>query len=144
MSKIFSGAFLIMSIISGAAFAAAGSTSSVPLIAKASADAGKSKAGVCTACHTLNKDEPAKVGPNLYNIVNSPIARDKSFSYSDALKAMDKKRWTYDALDNFLSSPQDYAPGNKMPFAGMKDAQDRANLIAYLRTLSDHPAPLPK
>ena len=128
----------------GAAAAPSDWTSSVPLIAKADADAGKSKATQCVACHSFNKGEPAKIGPNLYGIVNSQPARDASFSYSDAMKALDKKRWTYDALDNFLFSPADYAPGTKMPYAGIKDAQDRANVIVYLHSLSDSPAPLPK
>ena len=128
----------------GAAAAPSGWTSSVPLIAKADIDAGKSKANECSACHSFNKGEPDKIGPNLYNVVNSSFGYDKNFSYSDALKTMGSKRWTYDALDNFLFSPADFAPGTKMPYAGIKDAQDRANVIAYLRTLSDKPAPLPK
>jgi cytochrome c len=163
MTNISSRTFLTVGIILGAAFllsfshgawadgkwtgsaaAPSGWTSSVSLIAKADVAAGKSKANECSACHSFNKGEPDKIGPNLYNVVNSLSAHDASFSYSDALKALDKKRWTYDALDNFLFSPADYVPGTKMPYAGIKGAQDRANVIAYLRSLSDHPAPLPK
>ena len=142
--SLFSSAAWAEGKWTGAAAASSGWVSSVPLIAKADADAGKSKASQCAACHSFNKGEPAKIGPNLYGIVNSQPARDAGFSYSDAMKALDKKRWTYDALDNFLFSPADYAAGTKMPYAGIKDAQDRANVIAYLRSLSDNPVPLPK
>ena len=121
-----------------------GWTSSVPLIAKADAAAGKTKASACLMCHTLDKDGGTKIGPNLYGIVNRPHAHVYGFSYSDAIKDMKMRPWTYEELDSFLFDPKAHAPGTRMPFAGIKDTQERANVIAYLRPLSDKPEPLPK
>ncbi len=122
----------------------AGWSSSVSLIAKADVSAGHNKAQVCGACHTFDKGGSAKVGPNLYNIVNRVQAQAPEFSYSDAIKGMGTGRWSYEALDSFLFDPRAYAPGTKMTALGIKDAQERANVIAWLRTLSDKPAALPK
>ena len=122
----------------------AGWTSSVPLIAKADAAKGKEVAHACMMCHTLKKDGGTKIGPNLYNVVNRPHAHVYGYSYSEAMKNMKMRPWSYEELDSFLFDPKAHAPGTKMPYAGIKDTQKRANLIAYLRTLSDHPAPLPK
>lgn len=115
-----------------------------PLLAKADAEAGQKYARVCGTCHTLGKGEPAKIGPNLYGIVGNKHAHMAGFDYSDAMKAMHDKTWTYDELNEFLYSPRAHIPGTKMTFAGITNDQDRANVIAYLRTLSDNPVPLPK
>ena len=121
-----------------------GWTSSVPLIATADVAAGQKKAQACGACHTLDKDGGTKVGPNLWGIVNRPHAHASGFSYSDAIKGMNMRPWSYEEIDSFLFDPQAHAPGTRMPFAGVKDTQERANVIAYLRTLADKPAALPK
>lgn len=116
----------------------------VPLLSKADADNGQKLAHVCGSCHTFDKNGAQKMGPNLYNIINKTPAQTEGFLYSDALKAMQDKKWTYDALDRFLFNAKGYVPGTKMPFSGVKKTQDRADIIAWLRTLSDKPAPLPK
>lgn len=112
------------------------------LLASADAQAGAKIARKCSACHTLDKGGPNRVGPNLWNIVNRPMGSHEGYSYSSAMSG-EKGDWTYEKLYHFLKSPRDYVPGTKMTFAGIQDPKDRADLIAYLRTLSDNPAPLP-
>jgi len=114
-----------------------------PLLANADVAAGEKYARVCGTCHTFGKGEAAKIGPNLYGIVGSKHAHMEGFDYSDAMKAM-AGNWSFDELNEFLYSPRAHVPGTKMTFAGIKNDQDRANVIAWLRTLSDNPAPLPK
>jgi cytochrome c len=79
-------------------------------------------------------------------VVGGPIAHLAGFSYSDALMALHNKgeKWTYENLDKFLTSPKAFAPGTAMGFLGIKKPDERANVIAYLRTLSDNPVPLPE
>ncbi len=87
-----------------------------------------------------------KVGPNLWDIVERPIATHEGFSYSGAMKEFSKggqEKWTYDHLNHFLTSPKGYIKGTAMGFAGDKKDPERADLIAYLQTLSDSPKPLP-
>ena len=115
------------------------------MLAGANAGAGQKLAGtVCIACHSLDKGGVKKMGPNLYGIVNNDHAHMEGFAYSDAMKALHDKKWTYEALDQFLFSPKESVPGTKMFYPGIKKAEDRAALIAYLRTLADKPAALPK
>jgi len=115
-----------------------------PLLASANAESGQKTAKVCSTCHSFNKGEPAKMGPNLYGILGSMHAHMAGFAYSDAMKALSDKPWTYSELNEFLYSPRTHIPGTKMGFAGIKNDSDRANVIAWLRTLSDSPEPLPK
>lgn len=122
----------------------AGWQSVAPLLSNADVGAGKKLANACIACHSFDKNGGAKIGPNLYGIVNGPHAHMESFGYSSAMKGLHDKKWTYESLDRFIFNPKNAIPGNKMTFPGVKDAQDRANIIAYLRTLADDPAPLPK
>src|SRR5579884_4142720 len=114
------------------------------LLAKADADKGKTIAKQCQACHTFEKGGPNRVGPNLWNIVDSPRGEDRNgFNFSQAMKSKGGK-WTFDELFKFLESPRDYIPGTAMTFAGIKNPQQRADVIAFLDTLSDNPVPLPK
>ncbi len=112
------------------------------LLAGADPAAGKDLAKRCASCHTFVKDGAKKVGPNLWDIVGAKPALVAEFAYSPAIAGLTEP-WGYEQLDKFLASPKTYAPGTKMTFAGMKKAEDRAALIAYLRTLSDSPKPLP-
>ncbi len=122
--------------------AQAGPEPLAPLLASANVDAGKDVAKKCAACHTFDKGGPNRVGPNLYGVFGQPVAEDRGgFAFSDALK---KKggNWTVDALNEWLWKPQAYVKGTKMTFIGLPKAKDRADVIAYLNSLSDSPKPL--
>lgn len=110
----------------------------------ASADAEKGKAGskACAACHSFEKGGPNKVGPHLWDVVERQKAHEPGFEYSGALKEKGGT-WTFDDLDHFLENPKGWVKGTKMAFAGIGSPTERANVIAYLRTLSDSPKPLP-
>lgn len=117
------------------------------LLAKADATAGQAVFKKCVACHTDDSGGANKVGPNLWNIVNRPIASHEGFSYSGAMKEFSQGGsvvWDYEHLNHFLASPKGYIKGTAMGFAGVKKPEERANLIAYLRTTADSPAPLPE
>jgi cytochrome c len=119
----------------------------VPLperLAKASIDKGKSTAKQCEACHTLAKGGPNRVGPNLWDVVGNERGKGRNgFNFSSAMKAKGGD-WTYEELDKFLTDPRGYINGTAMTFAGIKNPQQRADVIDYLHTLSDNPKPLPK
>ena len=111
----------------------------------ASADPTKGQAvfKTCQACHDGSKGGPNKVGPNLWGVVGRMHGSHEGFSYSEAMAALKDKPWTYEALNTFITSPKTAMPGTKMGFGGLKKDTDRANLLAYLQTLSDSPVPFP-
>lgn len=121
----------------------AGPAPIAPLLAQANAEAGQKTARVCGTCHSFGKGEAAKIGPNLYGIVGSKHGHMAGFDYSDAMKAM-PGNWDFEELSQFIYSPRAHLPGTKMTYAGLKNDQDRANVIAWLRTLADSPVALPK
>ena len=86
---------------------------------------------------------PNRVGPNLYGIVGEDRGQGRGFNFSAAMKAKGGK-WTFDELDKFLTDPRGYVPGTAMTFAGLKNDQQRADVIDFLNKQSDHPLPLPK
>lgn len=118
-------------------------TGAVPMIASADADDGKKIFLRCKACHTTDKGGKNRLGPNLWDVVGRDKAGVSGFKYSKALRALDGV-WDYDSLDRYLENPRKAAPGTRMAFAGLRKPEQRAAVIAYLRTLSDNPAPLPK
>lgn len=118
----------------------------LPLLADADPSAGENVFKRCQACHTPDQGGPNKVGPNLWDVVDRPVASHEGFSYSAAMQefAEGGTVWTYENLDHFLLDPKGFIPGTAMAFAGLRGIEDRANVIAYLRTLADEPQPLPE
>jgi len=112
------------------------------LLASADVSKGVKVFKKCGACHTVDDGGKNKIGPNLFAIIERPKGSASGFSYSDALVAKGGN-WSYDDLDSFLAKPKDFIKGTKMSFAGLKKPTDRANLIAYLRTLGSDGVPLP-
>jgi len=112
------------------------------LLASANVDKGKTVAKKCEACHTFQKGGPNKIGPDLWGVIGRPIASHEGFQYSNALKQKGGN-WDYESINQFVAHPSKTVPGTKMTFAGLDKVQDRADVIAYLRTLADSPAPLP-
>ena len=100
---------------------------------------GETFAARCKACHTFEKGGPNRVGPHLFGVVGRPIASVADFTYSDAMKTFAEggKVWDDATLDAYLADPKGTAPGNKMAFPGVKSEADRANVIAYLKTLAE-------
>jgi cytochrome c len=114
-----------------------------PLLAKADPAAGEAYTKtICVACHTFNEGGPAGVGPNLYNVPGGPHAHMPGFNYTAGMKAKTGP-WTFAELNEWLYKPAAYVPGTRMIFPGIPNAQTRANVIDYLRTLSKNPLPLP-
>jgi len=110
------------------------------LLASASVDKGAKVFKKCSNCHVPNEGGANKIGPALWNIVNKDIG-GADFAYSNAMASY-SGNWTYEELNGFLKNPKKYMEGTKMSFAGLKKETDRANVILYLRSLSNNPAPL--
>jgi cytochrome c len=128
------------------ASATAATAPAVPLatlLATADASEGASSAKKCQSCHDFTEGGPNKTGPNLYDVVGRKIAGHPGFSYSDVLKSHEADTWSYDELNKWLASPKGLMPGTKMTFVGIDDPVERANVLAYLRTLSHNPVPFP-
>jgi len=114
----------------------------LPLLADADPSAGKNAVRACAACHSFEKGGAQKVGPNLYGVMGAEIAGVDGFSYSSALKEKEGE-WTYEKMNAWLHDPKGWAPGTKMAYGGIDDPQERADVVAYLRSLADEKMPLP-
>ena len=112
-------------------------------LAAATVEKGQAVAKKCLSCHNFTEGSGAKVGPNLYGVVGRPKATFPGFPYSEAMKAQGGT-WGYEDLDKFLAKPAAMVPGTKMGFAGLPSGSDRADVIAYLRSLSPAAPSLPQ
>lgn len=138
--------------VEGVAVASTGGSAAAPaeealpdfgtVLPTADVNAGKTVAIKCEQCHDISKGGPNKIGPELWNVIGRPRASEPGFSYSSAMNE-DHAPWTYASLFKYLKSPQAVVPGTKMSFAGLHSESDRVNLLAYLRTEEDSPAPIP-
>ncbi|WP_374468857.1 cytochrome c family protein [Phenylobacterium sp.] len=92
---------------------------------------GQTKFGLCRSCHTITPGGANMTGPNLHGVFGTKAASKPNYNYSDAIK---QANITWDAthLDQWLADPKNYLPGTKMTFAGLKNADDRRDLIAFL------------
>src|SRR6476660_9666203 len=114
------------------------------LLAKADAAKGETDAAVCKACHSFDKGQPSPIGPNLHDVVGRKIASVEGFSYTPALKAHVGEVWNYENLNHWLTNPQAFASGTSMAFPGLPDAQQRADVLLFLRSKTDSAPPLPE
>jgi cytochrome c len=124
--------------------APSGPGSVIPLLA--TADVAKGKAFVqeqCATCHTVTQGGANGVGPALYGVLGGPMFAKAGFTFSSAAKAKANGNWDYAKMNDWLADPAAYVPGTAMPYAGIKNTQTRADVIAYLRTLAATPLPLP-
>ncbi len=103
------------------------------MIASADVATGEKLAKACAACHTFDADGANKVGPNLHGVVGNKKAAHTGFAYSEAMIAHGGN-WSYSELNHFLWSPKKFVSGTKMTYIGLKKPEDRAALIAWLRT----------
>ena len=113
------------------------------LLAKADPAKGLADTKPCQACHSFDKGGPAKVGPPLYGVVGRPVASVPGFGYSDDIKKMGGN-WTYESIFGFVKAPKAMIAGTKMSYPGEPDSHKRADILAYLQTLSDAPVAFPK
>ena len=121
-----------------------GGAAAVPIATLlAAADVAKGEAifKKCVACHTIAAGGANGIGPNLHGTLGKPLAGHAGFGYSDALKSKGGT-WTFEAMDEWLSNPKKYAPGNKMTFAGLGSPEDRANVLLYINSQGSN-LPLP-
>ena len=115
----------------------------VELLPKANPDSGQDSFKKCLSCHTPQKGGPNGTGPNLWGVVGRKPGSHAGFPYSEAMKSKGGD-WTWEALATYLHDPKTAVPGNKMAFPGIRDNAELADVLAYMRKLSDTPAPLPQ
>ena len=119
------------------------------LLASANVEQGEAAVRKCQSCHNFDEGAGNKQGPNLHGVAGRQIASVEGFSYGEALAAMGAsgETWTYEHLNDFLTAPKDFAPQTKMNFGGVKSPEERANILAYLASISpgapEFPAPAP-
>ncbi len=135
MKSILKAAFFLTLLYTPAALSASASaadSSDATLSAAGDAVKGKRLFNRCRACHNLTATTRTRIGPNLDNLFGRMSGAAEGFKYSKALQEAGFE-WTEQALDSWLAQPRKFLPGNKMAFAGLRDEQDRKDLIAYLR-----------
>lgn len=124
-----------------AAAAASVAPSVLEMVATADVARGKTLAKICMTCHTFDSNGKNGIGPNLHGVVGRKKQSVSGFAYSGKLNSQGGDVWTYVELNKFISAPKAYAAGTKMTYAGMKKPEDRAAVLAFLRSLNNAPAP---
>lgn len=112
------------------------------VLAKADVTAGKAVSARCEQCHDLGKGGVNKIGPAMWGVIGRARATEAGFSYSSAMMTSHDP-WTFAQLYKYIKAPAIMVPGTKMSFAGIRSADERINLIAYLQTQSDAPVAIP-
>ena len=98
---------------------------------EASYEAGRRVFAQCRSCHTIDAGGANRVGPNLHGVIGRTTASAAGFNYSDALRAANFT-WDAEHIDQWLANPQSFLPGNRMAFAGVRDPNQRRDVIAYV------------
>lgn len=113
-------------------------------LAAANAEAGAAAVRKCQSCHNFGEGEGHKTGPALWGTVGNPIGGHEGYSYSAALQERNAagETWNYENLDEWLAGPTTFAPGTKMTLS-VSSPEERADILAYLQTLSSEPVPFP-
>lgn len=137
----------VVAAVSTGSSEAAGSAFKFEAVANAlktaSAESGQGVFKKCAACHTAEKDGKPGTGPNLWGVVGRNMASSTAFTrYSGALKGA-QGVWSWDKIAAYIYDPRTAIPGNQMAFAGVKNTEELADLLAYMRSLSDKPVALP-
>ena len=117
------------------------------ILALQTADAGRGAdvSKKCAVCHTFDAGGANMIGPNLHGVLGRKIASHEGYDYSPTLKAKSAETWDYLNIEHMVESPNTFAPGTKMAlFPGLPDVKQRADLLIYLRTLTENPPPLPE
>jgi cytochrome c len=116
------------------------------VLPKADIAKGQAITGKCASCHQFDPADTPNIGPGLFGVVGRPPGTQAKYTtYDSAMQDFTKTHnaWTYDLLYQFLKSPGQFMPGTKMTFVGLKDPQDRINVIAYLRSNGSPNYPIP-
>lgn len=118
-----------------AALAVAALLAGAPALAEGDARRGERVFQQCFSCHSVEPGEEGLQGPNLRGAAGGPIAARPEFEYSDALRNLARReaRWSDELLDRYIADPGAAAPGTRMHFVGLKDAERRADVIAFLK-----------
>lgn len=124
------------SLIKAAALGAALAWSAGAYAEEGNAEHGKTVFNQCKICHAVGPSAKAGVGPEQNNLVGSKAGSRPGFNYSPAMKEAGEKGlvWTPENINKFIENPKAVVPGTKMVFPGLKNVQDRADVIAYLET----------
>jgi len=95
----------------------------------------------CSSCHNIAKGKPAKIGPNIFGVLNRKAGSISDYKYSKAMVAFGKS-WSVEEMDGFLTKPRDWVKNTKMSFIGLKNIKDRASVILFMNENTDNPLPL--
>jgi cytochrome c len=116
------------------------------VLPKADIAKGQTITSKCASCHMFDPGDTPNIGPGLFGVVGRPPGTQAKYTtYDSAMQDFAKTHnaWTYDLLYQFLKAPGQFMPGTKMTFVGLKDPQDRINVIAYLRSNGSPTYPIP-